>query len=180
MAHVNTGSEMPGIQELFEFRPETAAPLRALAQQLLRGPSSLTPVEREVIAAVVSSENACTFCTLSHEAAACALANDDGIVERAKSDPASFGPKMGALLEIAKRVADTGLAVDKVHIAKAREAGADDVAIHDTVLVAAAFCMFNRYVDGLAARTPDDRDDYKPMGKMLAELGYVRPAGPPA
>lgn len=174
MTHVTTNSELPGIQELFAFRPETAAPMRALAQQLLRGPSSLTPAEREVIAAVVSNENACTFCELSHEAAACALANDDKIVEKAKTDPASLGPKMAALIEIAKRVVETGLAVDKVHIARAREAGADDIAIHDTVLVAAAFCMYNRYVDGLAARTPDDRDDYKSMGKMLAEMGYVR------
>lgn len=174
MTHVTTNSELPGIQELFAFRPETAAPMRALAQQILRGPSSLTPVEREIIASVVSTENACTFCALSHEATACALASDDKIVERARTDPASFGPKMHALLEIAKHVADTGLSVDRVHIAKAREAGADDVAIHDAILVAAAFCMFNRYVDGLAARTPDDREDYLPMGKVLAEQGYVR------
>jgi uncharacterized peroxidase-related enzyme len=174
MTHVTTNSELPGIQELFAFRPETAAPLRALAQQILRGPSSLTEIEREIIASVVSTENACTFCALSHEAAACALAGDDKIVERARTDAASFGPKMQALLEIAMRVVDTGLSVDRVHIAKAREAGADDIAIHDTILVAAAFCMFNRYVDGLAARTPDEREDYLPLGKLIAEKGYVR------
>jgi hypothetical protein len=72
------------------------------------------------------------------------------------------------------RIVDTGLSVDRVHIAKAREAGADDIAIHDTILVASAFCMFNRYVDGLAARTPDEREDYVPLGKLIAEKGYVR------
>lgn len=174
MTHVTTNNEMPGIQELFAFRPETAAPMRALAQQLLRGPSSLTPVERETIAAVVSFENECVFCSRSHEAAACALAGDEQTVQRARNEPASQTPRMQALLTIARKVARGGKHVDKSDVDSARQAGADDVAIHDTVLVAAAFCMFNRYVDGLAARTPEPGPAYAMMGKMLAEKGYVR------
>ena len=174
MTYVVTNNGKPGIQELFAFRPETEAPLRAFVQQLMRGPSSLTPVERETIAAVVSFENDCVFCSLSHEAAACALAGDEQVVERARSQPLSMTPKMQALVEVAKQVARGGKHVDAGTIARARDAGADDIAIHDTVLVAAAFCMFNRYVDGLQATTPGPGPAYAMMGKMMADKGYVR------
>ncbi len=59
-------------------------------------------------------------------------------------------------------------------IARAREQGATDKEIHDTVLIAAAFCMYNRYVDGLATSQPADPGAYREMGKMLAHEGYVR------
>jgi hypothetical protein len=56
----------------------------------------------------------------------------------------------------------------------AHTAGATDGEVHDTVLIAAAFCMFNRYVDGLGARTPDNDDVYAQMGVVMAKYGYVR------
>ena len=59
-------------------------------------------------------------------------------------------------------------------IARARAEGATDVEIHDTVLIAAAFCMFNRYVDGLATLTPADPAAYDDMGRRMAEHGYVQ------
>ena len=61
-------------------------------------------------------------------------------------------------------------------VAAAREHGATDTEIHDTVLIAAAFCMFNRYVDGLATRTPTDPKAYEAMGQRIVEHGYLHPA----
>ena len=66
-----------------------------------------------------------------------------------------------------------------VDIERARAAGATDVEIHDTVLIAAAFCMFNRYVDGLGTWQPDDPSMYRESGRRTAELGYVNRTYPP-
>lgn len=176
MAYIDTKNDEPGIRELLTFRPETAAPLLGLAQQLLRGPSSLTSTERELIAAVTSHENNCFFCHNSHAAAANALANDGDYVKKVLDDPEAAGvsKKVQALLVIARHVARSGRSVTPALIESARAAGASDQEIHDGVLVAAAFCMFNRYVDGLGARTPQDPAAYVQMGQMLATAGYVR------
>lgn len=176
MARVPAPSHIPGIGSLFAFRPELGGPLRAFAEQLLRGPSPLSSGERELIAAVVSTGNDCNFCARSHAAAAAVHLGNADLVEETRHKPASapLSPKMKSLLTIALQVRESGRAVTDDAVARAREAGATDVEIHDAVLVAAAFCMFNRYVDGLAANTPDDPELYRQMGHRLAEQGYVR------
>jgi len=178
MPHIAVTSGVPGIRSLALFRPETAGPLYALAQVLLRDPSPLTPAERELIAVHVSTRNACLFCASSHAAAArelfgeqCAVV-DDVITNGA---PAALSPKMKALLVIAGQVQQSGKAVTADAVAAARVQGADDRAIHDTVLIAATFCMFNRYVDGLATLTPTDPAEYAAMGKRLSTVGYAPP-----
>lgn len=192
MPHINITSPAPGIVGLFHFRPETAGPLCALAETLLRGPSSLTSGEREIIAAFVSRQNGCNFCFKSHAAAAAAhlecgvelTAQIDGLTEGIC--PASdrqmrdelCNPKLLALLDIADAVVGGGRHVLPSHVDAARELGATDVEIHDTVLIAAAFCMFNRYVDGLATLSPVDVDAYVDMGQLMAHQGYVS-AGQP-
>ena len=158
------------------FRPETAVHLRALAETLLRGPNALTSAERESIAAFVSSRNDCTFCYLSHRAAAAHHSGGDySFVDAVTSgnDIAPVTPKLRALLAIAGKVQQGGKQVTANDVARARAEGATDVEIHDTVLIAAAFCMFNRYVDGLATWTPIDPAAYDPMGKRMATQGYI-------
>ncbi len=176
MAYIDTKNDQPGIRELFAFRPETGRALSQLAETILRGPSSLTPLERELIAAVVSHENDCFFCHNSHAAAANALAKDLDFIATALKDPDAAGvsKKVQALLVIARHVARSGREVTPALIEQARTAGASDEEIHDGVIVAAAFCMFNRYVDGLGARTPKNPGDYIPMGEALATVGYLR------
>jgi len=175
MAYIDTKNDQPGILELLAFRPEMGGAMSQLAQTLLRGPSSLTPVERELIAAVTSHENNCFFCHNSHAAAANALADDADFIAKALKDPQAAGvsKKVQSLLVIARHVAKSGKNVTAALIDDARAAGASDEEIHDGVLVAAAFCMFNRYVDGLGARTPQNPADYVPMGQMLATVGYL-------
>ncbi|HLG00384.1 MAG TPA: peroxidase-related enzyme [Acidimicrobiia bacterium] len=175
MPHIPVSEEWPGIVGLFSFKPSTGRTMAALAHQLLRGPSSLTEGERELIAAFVSSRNECYFCTAAHSAAACELV-DGGrdVVDAVVDDPGSapVGEKMQALLHLAGKVQRSGREVTADDIAAARAAGADDEAIHDAVLVAAAFCMFNRYVDGLDAVTPREAATYDFIGKLLAAEGY--------
>jgi uncharacterized peroxidase-related enzyme len=162
------------------FRPETAAPLSQLAEVLLRSDNTLTRGERELIAAYVSNLNECTFCQTSHSWFA-AKQLDDGmrVVDQVKLDPdsAPISDKLRALLKIAGKVQDDGRTVSTEDVERARAEGATDVEIHDTVLIAAAFCMYNRYVDGLATWTPTDPAMYDEMSDRIVEQGYVRVPG---
>jgi uncharacterized peroxidase-related enzyme len=179
MPHISLPEGMPGITSGFAFRPETAKPMRELAHVLLHGPSTLTPGERELIATYVSSRNDCYFCQTSHGAAAAAhMAKDWGLVEQVKRDfsHAEVSEKLKALLTIAGKVQLGGKHVTSEDIARARELGASDAEIHDTVLIAAAFCMYNRYVDGLATWQPEDPAMYASMGEHLAAHGYLTPS----
>lgn len=176
MAHISVQEELPGIRSLADFRPETGKPLYALAQVLLRNESPLSSAERELIAAYVSSQNECTFCCQSHAAASRALFGKDRVwVDEVLNNPNASGisSKLKALLRIAGKVQRSGKAVTPLDIEQAKEKGAVDREIHDTVLIAATFCMFNRYVDGLATWAPNDPKDYTDMGNRLATHGYV-------
>ena len=180
MPHIKLPEGLPGISGGFAFRPETSKPMRELAHILLHEPGSLTPGERELIATYVSSQNDCYFCQTSHGAAAAAHLNDAGLVQHVKADfaNADISPKLKALLVIAGQVQQGGKRVATDAVEAARSLGATDIEIHDTVLIAAAFCMYNRYVDGLGTWQPRDETMYAQMGKHLAEQGYRTPSTP--
>jgi uncharacterized peroxidase-related enzyme len=176
MAHIQLPEGLPGIRGAMAFRPETAKPLNELVEILLHAPNSLTPGERELIATYVSSENDCYYCQTIHGAIAAASLNDDeALVKKVKHDfeHAEISPKLKALLVIAGQVQKGGKCVTTEHVAKARALGATDLEIHDTVLIAAAFCMYNRYVDGLGTTQPRDEAMYRERGKRVARDGYV-------
>jgi uncharacterized peroxidase-related enzyme len=157
------------------FRPETARPLNELVDVLLRGPHSLTMGERELIATIVSAENDCRYCQTIHGAIAAHHLGDEPLVAQVKADhdhPA-ISPKLRALLAIAAKTAVSGRAVTTADVARARAEGATDLEIHDTVLIAAVFCLCNRYVDGLATWMPDDPDFYRQRARLIAEHGYT-------
>jgi uncharacterized peroxidase-related enzyme len=178
MAYINVQEGVPGIRSLVMFRPETGKYLYELAQVLLRGESPLTEAERELIATYVSYRNDCMFCMKSHAAATRCLYGDEvHIVDEVLKDlqQAHVSDKMKALLNIAGKVQILGKEVTEEDIAAARALGANDREIHDTVLVAATFSMFNRYVDGLASFTPTNEKEYEEMGKRMAK-GYVMPS----
>lgn len=176
MAHIAL-PDAPGIIGPMMAFPEAAQVLNALAEFILRGPSPLTPAERELIAAVVSGGNRTTFCENSHAATARALfTTNQDLVDVALRDPQHprLDARLRALLTIAEKVRQGGRRVTAADVSDARAAGANDQAIHDTVLITAAFCMFNRYVDGLATSIPEDRETYAAIGRRLATSGYVR------
>jgi uncharacterized peroxidase-related enzyme len=176
MPHIALPEGLPGIRGAMAFRPETAGPLNELADVLLFGPHTLTQGERELIATYVSSLNDCHFCQSVHGAIAAAhLGGDEDLVKRVKADfqHAAISDKLKALLVIAGKVQRGGKNVTAVDVEKARSLGATDVEIHDTVLIAAAFCMYNRYVDGLGTIQPHDEALYRERGKIAARRGYV-------
>ena len=178
MAHINVPEGVPGIRSLAMFRPDTGKHLYDLVRVLLRDHSPLSPAERELIASHVSSRNDCMFCMSSHAAAARELYGDqreivDCVIHN--TDTPLLSEKMKALLNIAGKVQVNGKEVTPEDIQRARDHGAGDRDIHDTVLIAATFSMFNRYVDGLATLTPTDPKEYEAMGRRLAEVGYQSP-----
>ena len=176
MPHIQLPEGLQGIRGPMAFRPETAKPLNELVEVLLHAPNSLTPGERELIATYVSSLNDCYFCQTVHGAIASAHLNDDEeLVHRVKADfkHADISEKLKALLVVAGKVQKGGKHVTANDVEEARRAGASDVEIHDAVLIAAAFCMYNRYVDGLATWQPKDEELYRQRGKKTAKEGYV-------
>ncbi len=176
MPYIPLEEHLPGITGLLEYRQDSAEPIRELTQVLLRGPSTLTEGERELIATGVSSRNQCGFCTAAHTAAANVLLDETETSEAVKLDigTAPVSDKMKALLEIAALVQTGGKQVTPGAIDAAKAAGATDVEIHDTVLIAALFCLYTRYVDGLATVTPSDPVFYRSLGERLKNHGYNR------
>ena len=175
MAHITLPDGEPGIIGPLVAYRETEQHLDGLANALMRGPSSLTAAEREVIATYVSAGNECYFCTNSHAAAARQLLGErSGLMSDILTDvtTAAVDEKLRALLLIAGKVRRDGRLVTEDDVCRARDAGADDKAIHDTVLIAAVFCMFNRYVDGLATWAPRDPKVYEEIGARIAHKGY--------
>jgi uncharacterized peroxidase-related enzyme len=176
MAHIKlTNEELPGIVGLLDYRSETAKPLNELADVLLRGSSALSRAEREIIASSVSWWNDCHFCHTAHGSVAVAhMKTDLGLIDEIKTGlkNTEVSPKLKALLNIAHKVQVSGKNVAAEDVQQARDKGATDLEIHDTVLIAAAFCMYNRYVDGLGTWAPQPKEAYKEMGEMLANVGY--------
>lgn len=178
MTYIQTNIPQAGIVELLFYKGPTGDALSKLAHTILHGPSTLSSGERELIASYVSYLNNCEFCHRSHSAAANEHLGDNGnAVACVKSDidTAPVSEKMKHLLRIAAKVQKSGREVSPDLVEAAKKAGATDEELHDTVLVAAAFCMYNRYVDGLNTTLPENTEDYVDMGKRLAKKGYKYP-----
>ena len=175
MAHIDFKNDLPGIRSALAYSPQTAEPLGALAEILLRSDEGLTRAERELIATYVSYLNDCFYCHHSHGEIACIyLDGDRELVEQVRKNfsKAAISEKLKSLLAIAAKVQQGGKFVTEEDIEKAKQNGATDIDIHDTVLIAAAFCMFNRYVDGLSTTAPTDMASYPLRARQIAENGY--------
>lgn len=172
MPHIPLSDDLPGIRGLLAFKPTSGMKVAQLIEQLLRGDSSLSSADRERIAAHVSQLNECEFCARSHAATIPHLDAQITANGPTAADPGAT-PRLRALLDLAGEVTRGGLYVTAETVRSARAAGASDEDIHDTVLIAAAFCMLNRYVDGLGAITPTDDAAYDAMGIHMAAHGYL-------
>lgn len=175
MPYIPLEDHLPGITGLLEYRRDTAEPIRQLTQFLLRGPSTLSAAERELIATVVSNGNECKFCTSAHTATVDKLLGECDTSQKVKENigTAPVSEKMKALLTIASQVQKSGKAVTEMSIQKAKAEGATDVEIHDTVLIAALFSLYNRYVDGLSTVAPTNPAFYKGLAERIS-VGYMR------
>ncbi|HAK79960.1 putative peroxidase-related enzyme [Runella defluvii] len=179
MPHIPLPEHLPGITGLLEYRLDTALPIRDLTQILLRGESSLTQGERELIATLVSSRNCTNFCEAAHTKAADLLLGESETARLVKQnfETAPVSDKMKALLNIAALAQINGKSVTTEAVERARLAGATDLEIHDTVLITALFCLYNKYVDGLATVAPSDPAFYQTLGERIVGRGYTRPPG---
>lgn len=176
MPHIQLKEGLPGILGPMAFRPETSKPLNLLADTLLRSANGFSAGDRELIATYVSYLNDCFFCQTTHGAVASAhFKGDENLIKQVKQDytKAPISEKLKSLLHIASLVQKSGKSVTEQAVMTAKATGASDIEIHDTVLIAAAFCMFNRYVDGLATWAHQDHDAYRQMGVHLANTGYA-------
>src|ERR1700743_578791 len=175
MPHINVDKNLPGIRSLMAFSPETATPMGELANLLLRTSDTLSMADSELIDTHVSYLNDCFYCQQSHGAiAVCYLGGNTELVEQVKKDyaHAEISDKLKALLAIAASVQKGGKFVTNEQVETAKSLGATDKDIPDTGLIAGAFCMFNRYVDGLASNTPTDLSSYPLRAQQIAEKGY--------
>lgn len=177
MAYVALKDEnSPGIVGLLQSFPDTGRCLVALAEHMLRRDTpALSMAEREIIAGYVSRLGNCEYCDLSHSEVGEAMLGKPGLVAAAVCDPgdADLSLVMKTLLPIAAKVQRDPKSVTAEDVDHARRAGASDQEIHDTVLIAAAFCMFNRYVDGLGTAVPADRSAYQEGVERTIARGYV-------
>jgi len=176
MPHIELESHLPGITGLLEYRKDTGQPIRDLTQILMRGTSTLSEGERELIATIVSHGNQCRFCTTAHTAAADLLLGDKITTQKMKDDIEStpVSEKMKALLTIAATVGKNGKLVTPEMVSRAKAEGATDAEIHDTVLIAALFSLYNRYVDGMATAMPDNEAYFDTLADRLVNHGYSR------
>jgi len=137
--------------EVFKAYPAAARPLIALHEVVMRGPSPLTVADRELIAAYVSSLNACTYCHGIHAATAAAFGIDAGLLEAliAEPDTAPVEARLRPLLDYVRKVTLTPSRMVRADADAVYAAGWPEIALHDAVAVCALFNFMNRYVDGL-------------------------------
>jgi uncharacterized peroxidase-related enzyme len=178
--------DVPGIGAAMRLTPNLGLHLRGLADELLVNDfpgATLRRDERELLATAVSAANDCFFCMDSHGAFATALLERGGATERlplidivktGSSD--GLDPKVRTLLHIARTVGRDPLELTKEDVAAAQGAGASEADVQLAVLIAAAFSMYNRMVDGFRARTPGDPAAYRERAGEIAERGYSAPA----
>lgn len=162
--------DAPGIVAAMRLAPGLALHLRGLADELLVNDypgATLSRAERELIATAVSESNDCFYCMDSHGAFAAEL------IQRAGATPAST--KLDALRDLARGVAKNARGVTRAEVERALAAGATDADTQLAVLIASAFCMYNRMVDGLRARTPPSPEAYRARAREIAEHGYSDP-----
>jgi len=179
--------DVPGIGVAMRLTPGLGVHLRGLADELLVHDypgATLRRHEREMLATAVSAANDCFFCMDSHGAFANALLEKSGatdlvpvidVIKDGSSD--GLDDKMRSLLHIARTVRRDPLALGEVDIASATAAGATDADIQLAILIASAFSMYNRLVDGFRAKTSPDPAAYRERAGEIAEHGYSAPAG---
>jgi uncharacterized peroxidase-related enzyme len=182
MPHITITAPFPGVTGPLEERLDTGEAIRDVTQELLRGPSPLSELEREIIATVTSYGNKCRFCSAAHAAVVDAYAGSTEITDaiRAGTPPPGLRPVMYPLLTLTEAVRASPQGATDELVAAARAAGATDLEIHDTVLVTGLFCFYNRYVDGLATDYPKSDDYYLQLAARLTTMGYHRPDRKPA
>jgi uncharacterized peroxidase-related enzyme len=173
MSYLTSLPEDAALLQVFEAYPDTARVLLPLHEQVMRAPSPFTPGERELIAAYVSGLNACTYCNSIHTVTACAFGVPEDMLAAALKDleTAPVDERMRPVLRYLGKLTLTPSAIREADARAVYEAGWDERALHDAVLVCALFNFMNRMVDGLGIRVPPEYAELS--GRRLHEGGYL-------
>ena len=182
--------DVPGIGVAMRLTPELGVHLRGLADAVLVNDypgATINRTERELLATAVSASNDCFFCMDSHAEHGAAVVAREGkaghaghatMFERIKLGSSDgLDPKVQALVRIARTVGRRALDLTEADVAAARAAGATDADVQLAVLIASAFSMYNRLVDGFRARTPANPEAYRARAAEIAEHGYSAAPG---
>lgn len=173
--YINTGNDLPGIVGLFRYDPGTAQIFCQLAERLLQDDHIISKGGRELIAAYVSKVNNCDFCYNSHRAISEQLNNDIIVKDVLDNNDLDCLPEsFKALLKIAEALARNVQGVTSELVQEAYKHGATEEEVHRTVQITAAFCMYNRYVDGCGTHSASSKEEYVEMAKDLVENGYLK------
>jgi uncharacterized peroxidase-related enzyme len=174
--------DVPGILTAIRLTPQLGVHLRGLADELLVNDfpgATLERAEREMLATAVSAANDCFYCMDSHGAFANALLERSGEGDRVPLVDAiklggseGVGEKMRALLHVSRTVRREPRDLTDADVAAAHAAGASDADVQLAVLIAAAFSMYNRMVEGFRAKTMPSADAYRARAAEIAEHGY--------
>jgi uncharacterized peroxidase-related enzyme len=180
--------DAPGILAAIRLTPGLGVHLRGLADELLVNDfpgASISRGEREMLATAVSAANDCFYCMDSHGAFASAVLERSGVMAPASlidgikgGSSDGLDDRMQALLHIARTVRREPLDLTAADVAAAQAAGATDADVQLAVLIAAAFSMYNRMVEGFRAKTPPTTDVYHERAAEIAEHGYSQPVVP--
>ncbi len=166
----------PDASQLHLFRrfPEIAKPLMEFTEVVLRGPSTLSVEEREIIGAYTSGLNACTYCYGTHKAAAEALGVDEGLLDRLLEDfeTAGVDEKLKPILRYVRKLTKTPTQMTQADADAIFDAGWDDNAFHYAVTICAMFNYYNRILEGHGIH--GDHAYHLEAGQRLANLGYEK------
>ena len=174
--------DVPGIVTALQLTPALGIHLRGLADELLvddfKG-ATITRPQREMLACAVSAANDCFYCMDSHGAFATALLERSGAgemvplidtIKQGSSD--GFDEKMRCLLHIARTVRGDARDLTARDVAAAHSAGASEADVQLAILIASAFSMYNRIVEGFRAKTPPTAEAYRARAQEIAAHGY--------
>ena len=177
--------DAPGIVAAIRLTPGLGVHLRGLADELLVNDfpgATISRGEREMMATAVSAANDCFYCMDSHGAFATAVLERAGerdvapLIDTIKVGSVDgLGQKMQALLHIARTVRAEPRKLTSADVEAAKAAGACDADVQLAVLIAAAFSMYNRIVEGFRAKTPPTPEAYRNRAEEIAEHGYSDP-----
>lgn len=146
------------LSDVFKNFPIAVRPLLELHDELLRGPAPLTIAERELVAAITSGTNACSFCFGAHALAAERFGVEEELIKAILEDvdTAAVEDKLKPLLKYIIKLTKEPARIVKADADAVLGAGWSEEALHCAVYVCGLFNLMNRIVEGMGVKANMD------------------------
>lgn len=156
------------IGDVYRFEPRIWKHFTEFSRELMRGPSPLSPGERELIAGFVSGLNACEFCHGAHTAAAVAFGFPEDLMPVLLNDidSAPMDERLKPILKYAKKLTLTPAKMIQADADAVFAAGWDELALHHAVAVVARYNLVNRLIHGHGIEA--NPDTFRSRGAHIA------------